>query len=199
MVPLIIPSWRVMADQGLQKPKGCDVWAGRDGRTRPPRSQEASLAARTRYAQDMRLWSLHPGHLDGRGLVTLWREGLLARAVLLGKTLGYRHHPQLARFKNASDPIRAIDRYLSRVLDEALTRGYRFDARKIAYLPPAGRRMPVTRGQLAFEWHHLLRKLATRDRDRWRAQRGLSPKVHVSFRVVPGPLASWERGAVKGD
>ena len=32
----------------------------------------------------MRLWSIHPCHLDARGLVPLWREGLLARAVLRG-------------------------------------------------------------------------------------------------------------------
>ncbi|MFA0847469.1 MAG: pyrimidine dimer DNA glycosylase/endonuclease V, partial [Methanobacterium formicicum] len=37
----------------------------------------------------MRLWSLHPKYLDVKGLVALWREGLLARAVLKGKTKGY--------------------------------------------------------------------------------------------------------------
>ncbi len=36
----------------------------------------------------MRLWSFHPRHLDAQGLVALWREGLLARAVLLGRTRG---------------------------------------------------------------------------------------------------------------
>lgn len=30
----------------------------------------------------MRLWSVHPGWLDAKGLVAAWREGLLARAVL---------------------------------------------------------------------------------------------------------------------
>ena len=29
----------------------------------------------------MRLWTLHPKYLDGVGLVALWREALLARAV----------------------------------------------------------------------------------------------------------------------
>nr|WP_243687290.1 pyrimidine dimer DNA glycosylase/endonuclease V [Methanobacterium formicicum] len=48
----------------------------------------------------MRLWSLHPKYLDVKGLVALWREGLLARAVLKGKTKGYTNHPQLIRFKN---------------------------------------------------------------------------------------------------
>ena len=38
----------------------------------------------------MRLWSLHPSYLDARGLVALWREGLLAQAVLKGRTRGYQ-------------------------------------------------------------------------------------------------------------
>ena len=32
----------------------------------------------------MRLWSLSPRYLDVKGLVAVWREGLLADAVLLG-------------------------------------------------------------------------------------------------------------------
>ena len=43
----------------------------------------------------MRLWTLHPKYLDAQGLVALWREALLAKAVLRGETRGYRHHPQL--------------------------------------------------------------------------------------------------------
>jgi hypothetical protein len=41
----------------------------------------------------MRIWSLHPKYLDPPGLVALWREGLLAQAVLSGK-MGTR--PNLA-------------------------------------------------------------------------------------------------------
>jgi len=48
----------------------------------------------------MRLWSLHPSYLDAKGLVALWREGLLAKAVLNGQTKGYKNHPQLERFKS---------------------------------------------------------------------------------------------------
>jgi hypothetical protein len=29
----------------------------------------------------MRLWTLHPQYLDAKGLVALWREALLAKAV----------------------------------------------------------------------------------------------------------------------
>ena len=63
----------------------------------------------------MRLWSLHPGYLDCKGLVALWREGLLAQKVLLGATKGYRNHPQLDRFKLQTDPIAAIAAYLREV------------------------------------------------------------------------------------
>ena len=49
----------------------------------------------------MRLWSLHPRYLDRQGLLALWREALLARAVLGGRTRGYRNHPQLERFGEA--------------------------------------------------------------------------------------------------
>ena len=61
----------------------------------------------------MRLWTLHPRYLDAAGLVALWREGLLARAVLRGKTRGYRHHPQLERFRCHASPRSAINRYLA--------------------------------------------------------------------------------------
>lgn len=141
----------------------------------------------------MRLWSLHPRHLDARGLVALWREGLLARAVLRGRTRGYRRHPQLDRFRAARGTLAAVDCYLSRVLDEARERGYHFDASKIRYRRCRRGHAQVTAGQLAYEWKHLLGKLAIRDRPRWRAQRGCQPEAHGCFRVVPGAVAEWER------
>jgi hypothetical protein len=158
----------------------------------------------------VRLWSLHPRCLDAQGLCALWREGLLARAVLGGKTKGYRHHPQLERFRRAADPRLAIECYLSRVLDEARARGYRFDGRKVRYRR-AGWRRTVTAQQLAYEWQHLRAKLARRDPRRLEAiERWLgsprpgvvtgsacepTPPPHPCFRVVPGPVAPWERAA----
>jgi hypothetical protein len=56
----------------------------------------------------MRLWSLHPRYLDAKGLVALWREGLLAQKVLAGLTKGYRHHPQLTRFYMRKVRLRRI-------------------------------------------------------------------------------------------
>jgi len=75
----------------------------------------------------MRIWSIHPEYLDTKGLVALWRETLLAKHVLEGKTKGYRNHPQLDRFKQVDKSIDAINQYLVAVYDEAFARGYRFD------------------------------------------------------------------------
>jgi len=143
----------------------------------------------------MRLWSVHPRHLDPPGLVALWREGLLARAVLRGRTRGYRCHPQLTRFRERNDPMAALDCYLSRVLDEALARGYHFDRSKIRYRRCRHAPARLAAGQLAYEWKHLLAKLAVRDPIRWKAERRRRVQPHTCFRVVPGAVAAWERSA----
>jgi len=140
----------------------------------------------------VRLWTLHPKHLDARGLVALWRE-LLAKAVLKGRTRGYRHHPQLERFRAHPDPLIAIDAYLTAVYDEAQQRGYSFDPSKIDAHGRA-RRLAATRGQLDHEWRHLLAKLRVRDPARRRSlARGARPVAHPLFRIVAGGIASWER------
>jgi len=141
----------------------------------------------------MRLWSLHPRYLDGRGLVAVWREALLAQAVLSGRTKGYRRHPQLDRFRAEPRPMDCIGVYLHVVLAEANSRGYAFVATKINRNRGAGR-IPVNRGQLEYEWHHLQRKLAARDPD-WLAKLGnvARPRAHPLFRVVPGGVEDWER------
>ena len=141
----------------------------------------------------MRLWSLHPRYLDRQGLTALWREALLARAVLLGRTVGYRRHPQLDRFRTQPAPGRAIDAYLMAVHGEAAARGYAFDASKFEPVPMAAS-IPVTDGQLALEWRHLMDKLALRSpavHARWR---GLErPDCHPLFAPRPGPVEPWER------
>lgn len=142
----------------------------------------------------MRLWSLHPRYLDAAGLVALWREGLLAKAVLAGQTLGYRHHPQLDRFRAGGDPAGAIDAYLAAVHAEALSRGYAFDPAKLGPASPVPA-MTVSEGQLRFEWQHLRSKLAARSPAqlaRWAAV--AVPDPHPLFTATPGPREPWERG-----
>ena len=143
----------------------------------------------------MRLWSLHPKYLDAQGLVAVWREGLLARAVLRGATKGYRHHPQLERFRAHASPRAALNSYLRAIADEADRRGYVFDRRKLG--PGRGDIvLSVTQGQLAYEWNHLLRKLRIRRPNLyalWRKE--ATPQPHPLFEVVRGPVESWERFA----
>lgn len=143
----------------------------------------------------MRLWSLHPANLDTKGLVALWREGLLAQAVLEGQTKGYRNHPQLERFLNAANPVQAIGCYLWHVGHEGIRRGYNFDIAKVASSRPYF--LSVTQGQLDWEWGHLKAKLAKRAPD-WLFGLHEHPTPHPMFGwyVVPGPVEKWEKGAV---
>lgn len=141
----------------------------------------------------MRLWSVHPKYLDTRGLVALWREGLLAQAVLRGRTRGYRHHPQLERFRAQPSPLGAIADYLRSVREEAVHRGYAFAARKINRARGSDV-IAVTRGQLLHEWSHLMSKLVTRDPELCRRLVHVRrPQPHPSFRIVSGHVETWER------
>lgn len=140
----------------------------------------------------MRIWSIHPQHLDAKGLVALWRETLLAQKVLLGQTKGYRSHPQLKRFKSHADPLAAIGAYLQAVQLEATQRGYNFDASKILHKGSAAK-IPVTEGQVAYELGHLKAKLKLRDAPTYAklVQAG-SPSVHPLFRLIAGDVEDWE-------
>jgi hypothetical protein len=146
----------------------------------------------------MRLWSLHPRYLDSKGLTAAWREALLARAVIAGHTRGYRAHPQLIRFERCTAPLATIDSYLLGLLVEAQVRGFNFDAGKVLGTR-SRRRLTVTRGQLAFEWHHLRSKLRLRDPERLRLlpRTIATVETHPLFRIVPGPVAAWERGETR--
>lgn len=141
----------------------------------------------------MRIWSLHPQHLDAKGLTALWRETLLAQRVLQGRTRGYTQHPQLLRFKVCVDPQAAIATYLAAVHAEARARGYHFNADLIDTSRTA-ERLAVNDGQLAYEWQHLLAKLAKRAPALHTQQAALAgPQPHPMFYVQPGPIAEWER------
>jgi len=141
----------------------------------------------------MRLWTLHPKYLDPQGLVALWREALLARAVLRGETRGYKHHPQLERFKSHDSPRLAINAYLSAVYDESVARGYAFSKNKTG---PVRTVQPIaaTAGQISYEWEHLLNKLSVRNPALFSKWNKIDrPECHPLFRSKRGPVASWER------
>jgi hypothetical protein len=140
----------------------------------------------------MRLWSIHPGYLDRQGLVALWRESLLAKKVLTGKTKGYRNHPQLDRFRSSHDPLKAIDYYLYEVWREAGRRGYRFDRRKIGR-PGRPRKIIVHLSQLEYEYRHLCQKIKARRSNKSNPPKPALIKTHPIFKSLPGPVEPWEK------
>jgi hypothetical protein len=113
--------------------------------------------------------------------------------VLRGNTVGYRHHPQLARFRAHSAPLAVMSLYLEAVYTEALTRGYSFDRSKFR---STRRRvlLPVSRGQVRYEWKHLKAKLRGRCPTTWQKwARVAMPDAHPLFRLREGPVEAWER------
>jgi hypothetical protein len=145
----------------------------------------------------MRLWSIHPRYLDRQGLLAVWREALLAQAVLLERTRGYRRHPQLDRFKAQRDPAAAVGAYLAAVQAEATVRGYAFCADKIVRRS-ARLHIALNEGQLAYEWAHFLAKTSVRSPHvyaQWRHVK--TPECHPLFVVRPGGVEPWEKIPVK--
>lgn len=143
----------------------------------------------------MRLWSLDPKYLDCKGLTALWREGLLALKALKGETRSYVNHPQLDRFKAHTNPVSAIHSYLYFVWLESKERGYKFDKRKIRNLTKSTPKIKVTRGQLAFEFKHLKKKLKKRAPLQYKQLlKEKKIKSNGFFLIVAGPKAIWEKG-----
>jgi hypothetical protein len=141
----------------------------------------------------LRLWTLHPKYLDRQGLLAVWREGLLAQAVLNGNTKGYKNHPQLERFKHHPDPLRAIGYFLQVVHEEAKERGYKFDGSKVGSTKKP-QSIQTTSGQLEYEIEHLLKKFQTRSRpDYQRFVTVKNPEPHPLFHIIPGEIETWEK------
>lgn len=141
----------------------------------------------------MRLWSLHPKHLDSKGLVALWREALLAQAVLAGNTKGYKNHSQLDRFKAHPAPLKAIGSYLYGVWQEANERGYKFSFEKIMNVDYSGP-IDVTSGQLQYEVEHLQKKLKDRAPTFFIAnEKEACFCVHPLFKLKKGDIETWEK------
>lgn len=141
----------------------------------------------------MRLWSIHPQYLDTKGLLAVWREGLLAKKVLEGKTKGYKNHPQLKRFQKINNPIIFINAYLYEIFLEAKRRGYNFDENKIQKAP-INKKLTVTDGQIAYEFQHLLNKLKSRDSDAYASIKFIQKiTTHPLFRIIKGPVEPWEK------
>ncbi len=116
----------------------------------------------------MRLWTVHPKYLDAIGLVALWRESLLAQKVLMGKTKGWRKHPQLDRFKGHPDPVSAIGFYLHYVHEEGNRRGYNFKKEKIIREPAKIQKIKVSKEWVILEFKQLKQRLKIRNPEKYR-------------------------------
>jgi|SRR5215207_9720028 len=140
----------------------------------------------------MRLWTIHPKYLDTKGLLAVWREGLLAQKVLQNETKGYRNHPQLKRFILSTDAVGAIGTYLLGIYREAVQRGYHFSEDKINQSEFRGQ-IPCTQGQLLYEWNHLQEKMRQRDASRYQEMASVGePEPHPLFHVIEGDIEDWE-------
>ncbi|MBN2100388.1 hypothetical protein JW710_00625 [Candidatus Dojkabacteria bacterium] len=140
----------------------------------------------------MRLWSIHPKYLDSKGLVALWRESLLAKAVLEEKTTGYRNHPQLTRFRKTENPQKMINLYIKYIFLESQDRGYHFDPTKFKSQKPDAK-IPVNSGQITFEFDHLTQKIKTRNPKLYSNMLKIKQiDSHPLFKIVPGPIEEWE-------
>lgn len=114
----------------------------------------------------MRIWSIHPKYLDTKRLTAQWREALLCKSILEGKTKSYTKHPQYLKLLKLKNPYQFINFFLLTIWEESQKRGYKYDKSKInldevkifdnVYLD-------VTIEQLKYEFCHMLQKMNNDD------------------------------------
>ncbi len=143
----------------------------------------------------MRIWSIDLKWLDSIGLVALWRESLLAKAVLEGKTNGYMNHPQLYRFKKSKNPLVCIETYLYYVLEESKSREFKFDRRKIRdNIVNESIKIPVSQGQLNYELELLRFKLKKRSPEYYTKIANITEgRPNMMFVSHHGKIENWEK------
>jgi hypothetical protein len=55
-------------------------------------------------------------------------------------------------------------------------------------------RIPVTRGQIKYEWDHFMAKLLKRDPQRFIALKSVrTVESHPLFKIIPGGVEAWEK------
>lgn len=136
----------------------------------------------------MRIWSIHPKYLDAKRLTAVWRETLLARAVLENKTQAYKNHSQLTRFKKQKNPKILINSYLYHIHQESIKRNYNFN-KKLLKNSFTKKKIKVTIGQIKYELLHLKRKLKNPEH----LKKIKIPEVNPIFKVTKGCIESWEK------
>ena len=139
-----------------------------------------------------RIWSLHPKYLDGIEIFFLWRNCIMAKKILDGTEKVNRKFPHLARFESSSNPIGAINIYLSEVYKIASTHGKNFKLDKFddSFKDIS---LNVTKGQMEYEVELFKKKLRNRSSD----TNALIFKIKIIepnplFKVVEGNKEAWD-------
>ncbi len=99
----------------------------------------------------------------------------------------------MKRFRAHPDEQKAITMYLLQIWNESRMRGYNFDIGKIGEISRI-EKIPVTRGQLLFEFDLLSKKLKSRNCEKY--QELLSVKeieCHPFFEIIEGDIEEWEK------
>ncbi|MCQ4449045.1 MAG: hypothetical protein NO076_07415, partial [Sulfolobales archaeon] len=92
-------------------------------------------------------------------------------------------------------PVLYLGTYLYYVYQEGVRRGYSFKEGKIVRYD-LSLKMPVTEGQVKYEFNHLLGKLKVRDPERFEELlRVQVVEVNPIFYVVEGDVEEWEKEA----
>jgi hypothetical protein len=82
---------------------------------------------------------------------------------------------------------------LRTISDEADRRGYNFNRNKIAD-KKINSRIPVTKGQVDYEFKHLLEKIRERDPDLYKHLEMIDKvKLNPLFKEICGTVEEWER------
>ena len=112
---------------------------------------------------------------------------------LQNKTKGYKNHSQLTRFQNTNSPVNAINSYLIALFEESKKRNFNFNMEKLGEIKES-MKIPVTTGQIKYEFHRLLLKLKKRDQKSYNTLKNKKRiETHPLFFKVPGNIESWEK------
>ena len=142
----------------------------------------------------MRIWSIHPKYLDWMGLGAQWREALLAQKVLLGETKGWRNHPQLNRFKDHPEPLKAVGYYLREIHRESQRRDYSYDYTKILEPVESVEKIQINNGQIDYEFKILMERLEKRAPNKFVENQGTDSVLpHPLFELRDGLPEPWEK------
>ena len=142
----------------------------------------------------MRIWSIHPKYLDWKGLGAQWREALLAQKVLQGETKGWRNHPQLNRFKEHPEPLKAVGYYLLEIHKESKKRDYNYNYSKILEPVDSVEKIPINLGQIEYEYKILMERLEKRTPHKHKENLKIQKIIpHPLFTTRIGPPERWEK------